>query len=146
MLNFINQICSRMVRSKFNMYHNGRRELLVNAKSLRISSTEAEKVLWQEIRSKKLGVKFRRQHVIENFIVDFYCHEFKLAIEVDGDYHLEAEQQEYDENRSYNLNEYGVVVLRFSNDEVLYDINKVKSKIIDKITELKKEDKTMCNV
>ena len=117
------------------------------ARQMRHEPTHAENILWEAIRNRKLSnFKFRRQHPIDRFIVDFYCHEFKLAIEVDGDYHLEAEQQEYDENRSYNLNEYGVVVLRFSNDEVLYDINKVKSKIIDKITELKKEDKTMCNV
>jgi len=110
---------------------------LENAKGLRISSTQAEKVLWQEIRNKKLGVKFRRQHVIENFIVDFYCHECKLAIEVDGGYHLEQNQREYDENRSFNLSEYGITVLRFTNDEVLIDTNKVKLKILEKINELK---------
>jgi very-short-patch-repair endonuclease len=65
-----------------------------NAKTLRQTETEAEKLLWQQLRSKKFnGLKFRRQHPIDKWIADFYCHEKKLIIELDGAVHNDVEQK-----------------------------------------------------
>jgi len=79
--------------------------------------TPAEKILWQEVRAKKLGVRFRRQQVIAGFIVDFYCHKAALVIEVDGDIH--DLQQEEDARREKVLSALGLRIVRFRNDEVV---------------------------
>jgi len=102
------------------------------AAELRKNMTYAEKVLWQQLRNRKLDdLKFRRQHPVDIFILDFYCHEKKLAIEVDGGIHNSGEQKEWDENRTYELNEFGITVLRFSNEDI---IDKTES-VINSITE-----------
>ena len=88
------------------------------ARANRHAPTEAENLLWQELRSNKLGVRFRRQHAIAQYIVDFCCLSAWLIIEVDGGYHQEAGQVEYDGGRSHDLQEAGFTVLRFSNDDV----------------------------
>ena len=81
----------------------------------------AEVVMWKQLKGKNLGVKFLRQHAILDFIVDFVCLEKKLVIEVDGEYHLTEEQKKEDEMRSKRLQEMGYHVLRFKNEEVLYE-------------------------
>lgn len=87
--------------------------------------TEAENNLWQELRANKLDVKFRRQHSIGNFIVDFVCLPAKLVIEVDGGVHNTAENKEYDEGRTHELEKLGFRVLRFTNEQVLTNIAQV---------------------
>lgn len=82
------------------------KEKLQRAKELRREMTPAEKLLWQEVRAKKLGVRFRRQQIIEGFIVDFYCHKSALVVEVDGDVH--DLQQEEDVRREKALSEMGL--------------------------------------
>ena len=99
------------------------------AKKNRRNSTTAENVLWQSIRNKQLGVEFRRQHVIGDFIVDFVCLDKMLVIEVDGGYHTERNQLEDDEIRTRILNSLGFSLVRFSNDRVLFDLDNVKSDI-----------------
>ena len=99
------------------------------AKKNRRNSTTAENVLWQNIRNKQLGVEFRRQHIIGDFIVDFVCLDKMLVIEVDGGYHTERDQLEDDEIRARILNSLGFKVVRFSNDRVLFDLDNVKSDI-----------------
>ena len=89
--------------------------------------TPAEKLLWQEVRANKLGVHFRRQQVIQGFIVDFYCHRAGLVVEVDGDTH--DLQKEEDERREKVLSEMGLRVVRFGNDEVVRDLSAVVGKI-----------------
>ena len=84
------------------------KEKLQRAKELRREMTPAEKILWQEVRAKKLGVRFRRQQVIAGFIVDFYCHKAALVVEVDGDIH--DLQQEEDARREKVLSELGLGV------------------------------------
>ena len=84
---------------------------LERAKELRREMTPAEKLLWREVRANKLGVHFRRQQVIQGFIVDFYCHQAGLVIEVDGDVH--DLQKEEDERREKVLSEMGLRVVRF---------------------------------
>ena len=101
-----------------------------NAKALRSSQTEAEKKLWSFLRNKQLkGKKFRRQHAIADYVVDFYCHECRLAIELDGSYHNTEEAKESDRARTALLNEHGITVLRFWNNEVIKEIEKVLEKI-----------------
>jgi very-short-patch-repair endonuclease len=97
---------------------------------LRNNMTFAEEVLWQELRTRRLeSRKFRRQHSIENFIVDFYCAAEKLVIEVDGSVHNTLEAMANDKLRDETLRSLGYTVLRFRNDEVLEHISKVKDKI-----------------
>jgi very-short-patch-repair endonuclease len=86
----------------------------------RQTQTEAEQVLWSCLRNRKLnGFKFRRQHPIAGFIADFFCLECNLIVEVDGDYHNEIKQRQYDEERTYQLNELKIKVIRFKNREVI---------------------------
>ncbi|MFN3749948.1 MAG: YgiQ family radical SAM protein [Thiobacillus sp.] len=93
-------------------------ELLAHARELRSQQTDSEQLLWGILRAKRfLGYKFRRQHPIEPYILDFYCDELKLAIELDGGQH--AEQQTYDEHRTRALEARGIRVLRFWNNDVL---------------------------
>jgi len=97
------------------------------ARVLRSRMTPAEKVLWQELRTNKLGSHFRRQQVIAGFIVDFYCHSAGLVIELDGDIH--HEQKEYDAGRDKALEELGLRVIRYSNDEVLLNLPRVLNQL-----------------
>ena len=100
------------------------------ANELRHAETEAEKKLWSLLRNRQLkGKKFRRQHAFTNYILDFYCHECKLAVELDGNFHASEDQQLYDEARTSLLNEYGIKVIRFWNSEVMNEPEKVLEKI-----------------
>lgn len=87
--------------------------------SLRRNSTKSEQVLWKELRTKKCGFLFRRQFSIGNYIVDFYCHQLKLIIELDGPVH--AEQKEYDMKRENWLRSRGYTIIRYRNDQVLFE-------------------------
>ncbi|MEO6167743.1 MAG: DUF559 domain-containing protein [Chitinophagales bacterium] len=89
--------------------------------------TEAEELLWERLRNRKLGEKFRRQHPVDNFIPDFVCLSKKLIVEVDGGYHME--EAEYDLERTKILNGLGYEVVRFNNEEVMEKINEVIVKI-----------------
>ena len=97
------------------------------AKELRRDMTPAEKILWEELRANKLGVHFRRQQVIQGFIVDFYCHKSALVVEVDGDIH--DLQKEEDIRREKALHELGLRIVRFGNDDVLKDLSTVVVRI-----------------
>ena len=105
-------------------------ELIRRAGELRKVMTEAEKILWKELRDRRLmGVKFRRQHPLHLYIADFYCHELRLAIEVDGGIHEHEDIREHDENRDAELERLGVTVLRFMNEDVMEKTEKVVDKI-----------------
>jgi len=97
--------------------------------------TEAESLLWEHICARQLAVKFNRQHIIGDYIVDFVCIEKNLVIEVDGGYHSEYEQIEKDEFRTERLNEMGFTVIRFSNEEILGNIHGVINEIKNKLSE-----------
>ena len=103
------------------------KKLVEHARENRKNQTEAEDFLWQEIRNSNLGAKFRRQHYISDFIVDFVCLEKELIVEVDGEIH--NHQKEYDEGRTYELEQFGFKVIRFTNEEVINDIKRVKKQI-----------------
>jgi len=92
-----------------------RKHLKEYARQNRRQPTEAEDLLWQALRNSKLGVRFRRQHAIEGYIVDFFCTRAFLTIELDGEIHLTPEQAEYDLGRTFTLTELGYRELRFTN-------------------------------
>jgi very-short-patch-repair endonuclease len=105
------------------------------AKLLRNNMTEAEKILWEKLKNRNIfKARFRRQHPIGIFIVDFYCHEFKLAIELDGEIHLNKEVREYDDGRSHDIEKWGIKILRFTNNEVFTDLETVIDQILKTIT------------
>jgi cobalamin-dependent methionine synthase I/methionine synthase I (cobalamin-dependent)/very-short-patch-repair endonuclease len=104
--------------------------LLERVRELRQKATDAEKLLWQLLRNRGIhDAKFRRQHPIGSYILDFYCHEAKLAIELDGSGHLEEHQAKYDDQRTKILNEQGIQVLRFWNSDVLNKTEDVLNEI-----------------
>jgi len=103
---------------------------------LRYNSTMAEQVLWDKLRNKKEGYKFRRQHIIAYFIADFVCLKKGLVVELDGNHHQLPEMKISDAQRTQVLNEMGFAVLRFSNDDVLYNISKVTETIHNKLQQL----------
>lgn len=103
------------------------------ARENRNNPTLAELLLWKHIRNKLLGTRFLRQHIIGDYIVDFVSLSDGLVIEVDGAYHAEHEQMEMDEARTYALEQMGFKVIRFTNEEILYNIEQVKCKIMKNI-------------
>jgi len=104
---------------------------------LRKNMTLAELILWKKLKDKKLfKVKFRRQHPVDIFIVDFYCHEIKLVIEIDGEIHLDDAIKNYDLGRTAELEKFGLKVVRFSNDQIFFNIDTVINKINNVITVL----------
>jgi very-short-patch-repair endonuclease len=120
---------------KDNLHKGARPSTFKNACNLRHRETEAEKKLWKFLRNRQLlGKKFRRQHAIIKYVLDFYCHECKLAVELDGGIHTKEEIREYDLARTGILKEYGITVIRFWNAEVMNDIEDVLKKISDHLT------------
>ena len=110
------------------------------AKEMRKDHTKAENILWGELRDHKLGIelKFRRQHSIDAFIVDFICIPKRLIVEVDGGYHETDDQKAYEEERTKKLNELGFEVIRFTNDEVINNTKQVLKTIAKKTVEFDK--------
>jgi very-short-patch-repair endonuclease len=107
-----------------------KRELFENARELCKRETEAEKILWNALRSRRCeGLKFRRQHPVQQFILDFYCHEYLLGIEVDGSVHENEDAKDYDLNRTAELNNLGISIIRFNNEEALHNLTEVLQKI-----------------
>lgn len=98
-------------------------ELVAYAKTLRQNMTFGEIALWKEIKGKKLGVRFSRQIPIDQYIVDFYCKDLQLAIEVDGSIHFEEKHQKKDILRQNRLEYLGVIVIRFNDLDVKNNLN-----------------------
>lgn len=117
--------------------------ILARAREMRHPQTPTEAALWRVLRNRQTGFKFRRQHPIYRFIIDFYCAQAKLLIEVDGESHLEPEQISYDSARTEYLENLGYKLIRFTNDDVRYNIQAVAAAILQavesRITELKNE-------
>lgn len=117
-----------------NLHKGAIGKLYQYGRELRQSSTKAEKILWEYLRNRNLdGLKFRRQHPIDKFIADFYCHEKKLVVELDGAVHDEKMNAQYDEARIYELKGSGIKVIRFRNSEVENNIGLVLKKIREAI-------------
>ena len=105
---------------------------------MRSNATDAESFMWQLLRAKRfMNFKFRRQHVIEPYIVDFYCHEFGLVIELDGGQHGTDDVIEYDEVRTKFLEALGLKVVRYWNHDVLKNTDVVLEDLWRRCSELK---------
>ncbi len=106
-------------------------------RELRNSMTKAEYMLWRHLRKNQLGYKFRRQHSFGRYIVDFYCRELKLVIEIDGDVHYDDKQKEKDIERTKYLESIGLKVKRYTNLDILYNIYRVMDDLVDYIERTK---------
>jgi len=105
------------------------------ARQLRKEMTSAERILWESLRSRRfMKLKFRRQHPLHQFIADFYCHEIRLIVEVDGDYHDDPDVKIYDQERTRELRNMGYRIIRFSNEDVIYDLKGVLCRLRTFIT------------
>jgi very-short-patch-repair endonuclease len=103
-------------------------------RELRKNMPLPEVILWQKIRANQLGVKFRRQHQIGDYILDFYCPEKKLGIEIDGESHfISSEIQKRDESRDQNLAKKKIKILRFLNPEIMKNLEGVLIEIVEEI-------------
>lgn len=105
------------------IHHKNRR------RALRSDSTNAEKILWSHLRNSYLGLKFRRQHGIGEYIVDFYCPAKRLVIEVDGDSHFDDAQIQYDKLRTEYFNKLKIDIIRFTNLDIYHDMERVSEVI-----------------
>lgn len=123
------------------MHYGATSETFQIAERLRKEMTVTEKLLWEKVCKNQLGTRIRRQHPIWKFIADFYCHEVKLVIEIDGDIHLNADNKKYDISRDIVLNEFRIEVPRFTNHQVINEMNDVIKKINDTIELLRQKIK-----
>lgn len=111
-------------------FHGASGNAFENARQLRSNMTASEAELWKHIRKDQLGgFRFRRQHPVANYILDFYCHDSRLAVELDGSVHDNEDQKLYDLERDQVICELGIEVLRFKNAEVFKNLNGVLNKI-----------------
>ncbi|MCX6250689.1 MAG: endonuclease domain-containing protein [Bacteroidetes bacterium] len=116
----------------YPIYFGAKPELLRIAADLRHSLTRSERLLWNKVRNRQLlGFKFHRQHPMNEFILDFYCNDARLSIEIDGNVHNDPYQKERDRERTRILNHFGIHELRFSNREVETQIEQVINRIIE---------------
>jgi very-short-patch-repair endonuclease len=114
----------------FQIYCGAKPEILKLASELRHNMTPQERILWDQLRRRNLlGFKFRRQHPFNVLILDFFCYDARLSVEVDGTVHNDSYQRERDIERTSVLKKFGITELRFSNWEVEYQIDKVLDKI-----------------
>ncbi|WP_231433737.1 MULTISPECIES: endonuclease domain-containing protein [unclassified Chryseobacterium] len=119
------------------MWKGAQSSSFLKAQSLRKNETKEEKILWDKLRNNQLrGYKFRRQHPISLYIADFYCHQLKLIIEIDGEYHNLAEQKEKDQERTQILESNGLELIRFTNQKIHENLDEVISEINTKIDEI----------
>ena len=109
------------------------KRLVSVARTLRRGMTDAEKILWSFLRDNQLGVKFRRQFPIGKYVLDFYTHEAKLNIEVDGAQHYSDEGTRNDEERDSDLEQQGIMVLRYSNAEVMEQTDALADDILEEV-------------
>ncbi len=107
-------------------------------RKLRHEATETERILWSRLKSRQLlGYKFRRQYSIGIFIVDFYCPELKLVIEIDGSQHSEKSSAEYDQSRTNYFRDFNITVIRYWNNDIFKNIEGVFDDLLNKIKEIK---------
>ena len=106
------------------------REMRMRARELRKQATPAEKILWEQLRNRRLnGIKFRRQHPLGKYIVDFYSPAHRLVVEIDGEFH--RYQADQDQSRTQELEDYGYRVIRFWNHEVEHKLMEVLERIVN---------------
>jgi very-short-patch-repair endonuclease len=122
---------------EYPMYFGAKPEIFKLARELRKRETPSEKVIWSYLsRNQLLGLQFRRQHPIYRFIADFYCPKIKLIIEIDGKIHDIPEHLDHDIERSDILNDLGITVIRFTNEQILNEIDSTIKHITQVCTRL----------
>ena len=114
-----------MSELKENMHAGASASKFEFAAALRKRETEAEKKVWEYLKTKPFGIKFRRQHPFADYVLDFYCHKLKLCIELDGEIH--KSQKEYDSDRTDVINSYGIKEVRFTNEFILLNFEEFKN-------------------
>jgi len=125
------------VSVEYPMYFGASPAIFKLAKELRKNETEAEKILWARLNKNQIrGLQFRRQHPINMFIADFYCAKFKLVIEIDGSIHDIPEYQEHDQGRSAIFEDFGITVIRFTNEQIMNEIDYTVKQIETIVTKL----------
>ncbi len=122
---------------KKDMHFGAIKPIFENAAFLRKNMTHEEKIVWGYICNNQLDFKFRRQHPIWMYIADFYFHELKLVIEIDGGIHNREDVKTNDTIRENDLTDFGITVIRFTNDEIKFTINKVIAEIRNTIENIK---------
>jgi len=121
------------------MYYGAENITKERARELRKRLTHEELLLWEHLRNKKMsGWKFRRQHPINIYIADFYCHELKLVIEIDGELHNNEDQKLWDLNRKAEFDRFGIRELRFTNEQITDNLSEVLTIIAQKSKAIKK--------
>ncbi len=116
------------------MFYGAKSIIFIKAAELRRNMTLAEKVLWKVLNNKKdFPARWKRQHPVDIFILDFYCHKYKLSIEVDGEIHEDDDIGEHDAGREHDITKLGIKIIRITNKEVFENIEFVKRRIISGI-------------
>ena len=111
------------------------RTTVLAARELRRNETEAETILWEALRSRQLkGIRFRRQHPVGHYVLDFFCVKYQLGIEVDGGIHNQPDQAVYDSERTAYLEEHGIRILRFRNEEIMQDLPGLLQGILENLS------------
>jgi very-short-patch-repair endonuclease len=121
------------------MHYGATKEIFQYAEVLRKKMTEAEKIIWEKLCKNQPGVRIRKQHPVWKFIAVFYCHELKLIIEIDGGIHLRKETREYDISRDIIIKDFGIEVMRFTNEQAINETDWVVGEIKSKIELLKQK-------
>lgn len=119
------------------MFYGASNFIFERAKQIRNNLNNTEMILWGRLKEYFPSYKFRRQHPISNYIADIYCHSLKLVIEIDGSIHNNPDVKLNDEERQQNIEMMGLTVLRFSNEQIQKDIDRVLQSILQQIDKLK---------
>ena len=117
--------------------HYNKKHMQPIRRKLRREMTYTEKVVWSVLRRKQLGVRFLRQYSVDNYVIDFYSPEIKLALEIDGEVHDEVDVKINDAVREQHIESFGITILRLTNEEIEGNPNKAFQKVEKKIDELK---------
>ncbi|MGB4848785.1 MAG: endonuclease domain-containing protein [Saprospiraceae bacterium] len=119
-----------MAKKRRNMHLGAKASTFINAFLLRKNPTEAEMLLWDRLKDRQIErARFRRQHPMKNFVVDNFCNELKLSIEIDGEYHNEQSQKFYDDDRTEILVENKITLIRFTNEQIYHSMDSVLEEI-----------------
>jgi N-acetyl-alpha-D-muramate 1-phosphate uridylyltransferase len=119
------------------MHYRASKLIFQRAEELRKFPTHEEEIVWGYLSKNKLGIKFRRQHPIWNYIADFYCHSLKLVIEIDGGIHDREDVKISDEERQKHMESFGIFIIRFTNEQVRFNMQSLIKSLSDKMEELK---------
>ena len=126
-----------MKRPPGDMFYGAKKNIFLHAIELRKNMTRQELKLWEYLSASKINkFRFKSQHPIGIYIADFYCHRAKLVIEIDGGYHKQDDQTKYDRYRDDTMTEWGIKIIRFTNEDVENEIEKVLEKINLQLSEI----------